>query len=456
MLTQNKINQFKQKYRDYPVQSLRDECDRAEEEIRGLEEDLKAGRLDSAMEERLESRMDFIEYCRRNPENDTRSGSDNVNPGCYADPSASGDGGFQSQSEARYLKYGQYLQAVAAAGSPAGVRYGQFDSGKVYRNILEPETRAATGMGESIPSTGGFLVGSDMASEIFMKVHQTSKVWDRVRQIPISTNANGIKIPTLDEISRANGARAGGILGYWIGEAGTKTASSPKFGALELSLKKLVILAYTTDELLQDAAALGEFMVRAASEEIGFKLDDGVLNGTGSGQLLGLNNANALVTVEKENGQTADTIVYENILQMIAQFWAAGFENAVWLGNQNIIPQLYAMNLAVGTAAVPVFSPANGSSGSKSTLFGRPIIFIEQAPTLGDKGDLILADLTQYVGIVKGGIQAAQSIHLEFLSDQTIFRYVFRVDGQPMWSDSLTPYKGSDSISPYVVIEARE
>ena len=371
------------------------------------------------------------------------------------------DGGFypipsSNEQQDKYLRYGQFLQAAAASSTPAGVRYGEFDSGRTYRNILEPDTRAATGMGESIPSTGGFLVGSDMAADIFLKVHKTSKIWDRVRQIPISSNANSLKLPTLDETSRANGSRAGGILGYWISEAEEKTKSKPKFGALELSLKKLVVLAYSTDELLQDAAALGEFMVRAASEEIGFKLDDGVLNGTGSGQLLGLNNANALVTVSKENGQTADTIVYENILQMVAQFWAAGFDNAVWLANQNVIPQLYSMNLAVGTAAVPVFSPANGSSGSKATLFGRPIIFVEQAPTLGDSGDLILVDLSQYVGITKGGIQSASSIHLEFLTDQTIFRFIFRCDGQPMWSDSLTPYKGSDSISPYVVIEARE
>ncbi len=377
-------------------------------------------------------------------------------PADNSQPAGMGSIPSADESRNKYLKYGQFLQAAAASSTPAGVRYGQFDSGRTYQNILEPDTRAATGMGESIPSTGGFLVGSDMAAEIFMKVHQTSKVWDRVRKIPISSNANGIKIPTLDETSRANGSRAGGILGYWIDEAATKTKTKPKFGALELSLEKLVVLAYTTDELLQDAAALGEFMVRAASEEIGFKLDDGVLNGTGSGQLLGLNNANALVTVSKESGQVADTIVYENILQMVAQFWAAGFDNAVWLANQNCIPQLYAMNLAVGTAAVPVFSPANGSSGSKSSLFGRPIIFIEQAPTLGDKGDLILVDLTQYVGITKGGIQSAQSIHLEFLTDQTIFRFIFRCDGQPMWSDSLTPFKGSDSISPYVVIESRE
>ncbi len=268
----------------------------------------------------------------------------------------------------------------------------------------------------------------------------------------------GLRLPTLDETSRADGSRAGGIRGYWISEGEEKTSSKPKFGTLELSLKKLVVLSYTTDELLQDAAALGEFMVKAASEEIGFKLDEGVVNGTGAGQLLGILNAAALVSVAAEGGQVAKTIVYENILNMVSQFWAAGFENSVWLANQNIIPQLFAMNMAIGTSGAAVYSPANGSAGSKSTLFGRPILFVEQAATLGTVGDIILMDPSQYVGITKGQIQSASSIHVQFTADETVFRFVFRCDGQPMWASSLTPYKDASTtrpVSPYVALETR-
>lgn len=439
---------FHQDFNNLTIEQLRTRHDKYVEERENL---LKKAEKDSASfspdkQRRLADLSDWIEASEA-----PRDKRDHATLGGFTGiPTVSA-----SEERNQYLKFGQYLQAVAASGSPAGQRYGMFESGRMYQNILEPEARA-TGLAESIPSLGGFLVGSDMSNDIFMRVHKTSKVWDLVRKLPISTNANGIKIPTVDETSRANGSRAGGVQAYWIDESGDKTASKPKFGSLELSLKKLVVLCYSTDELLQDAAALGEFIAKAAADEIGFKLDDGVVNGTGGGQLLGLNNANALVSVSKESGQVSDTIIYENVLQMISQFWAAGFENAVWLANQNIIPQLYAMNLSVGTAAVPVYSPANGSSGSKSSLFGRPIIFIEQAPTLGDAGDLILADLTQYIGITKGGIQSASSIHVQFTQDETVFRFVMRCDGQPMWSDSLTPFKGSDSISPYVVIEARE
>ncbi len=371
------------------------------------------------------------------------------------------DGGFHTgetgaESRDKNLAFGQYLQAVCASSAPSGQRYGMFDGGRVYRNILEPEARS-TGLNKSQRSTGGFLVGVDMSREIFSKAHQTSKIWSRIRTIPISGNSNGLKLNTVDESSRADGSRIGGVRGYWIGEGSEKTASKPKFGQFQLSLKKLVVLIWTTDELLQDAAALGEFISTAASQEIGFKLDDGVINGTGAGQLLGLLNADALIAVSKESGQLADTIIYDNILQMVSQFWAAGFDNAVWLANQIIIPQLYAMNLAVGTAAVPVYSPANGSIGSKASLFVRPILFVEQAASLGDRGAIILADLSQYVGITKGGIQSAVSMHVSsaFVNDEQVFRFVFRCDGQPAWSSSLAPYKGSDSIGPYVTIEER-
>lgn len=59
-----------------------------------------------------------------------------------------------SEQRDKYLQYGQFLQAAAAANTPAGSKFGAFDSGRIYRNVLEPETRAS-GMGESIPSEGG-------------------------------------------------------------------------------------------------------------------------------------------------------------------------------------------------------------------------------------------------------------------------------------------------------------
>lgn len=47
-------------------------------------------------------------------------------------------------------------------------------------------------------------------------------------------------------------------------------------------------------------------------------------------------------------------------------------------------------------------------------------------------GDIILADMNEYVLIDKGGIQSASSIHVSFTTDQSVFRFVYRVDGRKL------------------------
>jgi len=104
-----------------------------------------------------------------------------------------------------------------------------------------------------------------------------------------------------------------------------------------------------------------------------------------------------------------------------------------------------------------VFMPPGGLSGSMyGTLLGRPIIEVEYASTLGTLGDVILASLSQYQGIQKGGVESASSIHFVFDHDETVFRFVYRFDGQPTWNSAVTPHSGSaNTVSPFVVLAGR-
>jgi HK97 family phage major capsid protein len=262
----------------------------------------------------------------------------------------------------------------------------------------------------------------------------------------ISGNANSMKINGVDETSRAS-TRSGGIVGYWKAEAAAGVATKPKFREIELNLKKLIGLCYATDELLADAAALEAFIRQAFVAEFGFLLDDAIINGTGAGQPLGILNSGCLVSVAKEAGQTAATVIAENIMNMRSRLFASSRANSVWLINQNIEPQLHSMSLSVGTGGVPVYMPAGGLSNLPyDTLYGRPVLPIEQCATLGTVGDIILADLTNgYILADKGGIQSDVSIHVQFLYDESVFRFIMRVDGQPVRASALTPYKGGAS-----------
>jgi len=171
---------------------------------------------------------------------------------------------FTPRAGEQYRTLGEQLQAVFKHYSSQG---SDTDRGLV---------RAPTGAGEVDPTGGGFLVQVDFAASIFMLAHDMGEILSRVNKLPISTNANGIKIPGVDETSRATGSRWGGVASNWVGEGTAVTPSKPKFRTIEFDLKKLMSVMYTTDELLQDSTALTSFAAQAFSEEVMFMTEDAI------------------------------------------------------------------------------------------------------------------------------------------------------------------------------------
>ena len=345
----------------------------------------------------------------------------------------------QKPEEKRFGTLGEQLLAAYRAAMPGG------------HTDERLSTRAASGLNESTPSDGGFLVQQDFVKELLKRTYETGILASKVKKIPISTNANGLKINAVDEDSRANGSRWGGVQTYWETEADEHTGSKPKFRQMELSLKKLTGLCYATDELLQDAAALEAVIRQAFAEEFGFKMDDAILSGSGEGEPLGILNSGALVKVEKEKDQK-DIITVENLIKMWNRLWSKSRANAVWYINQEIEPYLYTLKLG----DKPVYIPAGGISEKPyGTIFGRPVVPLEQCNAAGEVGDIILADVGQYLLIDKGGIKAASSIHVRFLYDENVFRFIYRVDGKPIWNKPLAPYKGKATVSPFITLDKR-
>ena len=316
--------------------------------------------------------------------------------------------------------------------------------------------KAILGANETVPSDGGFLVQPNFSSEIFRAATEVGQVVPRVRRIPIGAGANGLIMNAVDETSRATGSRWGGVQAYWAAEGDTATATKPKFRQMELKLNKLMAVMYATDELLADTTALGAIAQQALSEEITWTAENAIFRGTGAGQPVGIIGHASTVSVAKETNQPAATILVNNIFKMWARMWSRSRANAVWFINQDIEPQLLALEFPVGTGGMPAYMPPGGLSQSPyGTLLGRPIIPVEYASTLGTVGDIILADLTQYIMIDKGGIQAAESMHVQFLTDQMAYRWTYRLDGQPAWRTTLTPANGSATLAPFVTLATR-
>jgi len=125
---------------------------------------------------------------------------------------------------------------------------------------------------------------------------------------------------------------------------------------------------------------------------------------------------------------------------------------AVWLINEEIEEQLDAF--AGSTSNPTMYLPAGFNGSPTPLLKGRPVLVVEQCPALGSVGDIIVADLSHYI-IVDGGLTPALSAHVNFMSDQTVWRFTLRVDGQPAFASAITPFKGNTTRSPFVTLAAR-
>lgn len=341
---------------------------------------------------------------------------------------------------------GEFFVAIRKAGTPGQV---------IDPRLLATRTASGLNVGGA-PDEGAFLVIPTYSNELMKLVHDTGILLPDCNTKSMTGGGNSMVLFGIDETSRANGSRNGGVQSYWANEADTVTATKPKFRRMNLALNKLFAICYATDEMLEDAGILGDTIREAFSEEMGFKLDDAIIRGSGSGQPLGILNSPALISQAAEAGQTAGTVVYNNVLKMKNRMYVKGRKNAKWYVNIDVYPQLETMYLPTGTAnGVAVINPYQVSADGVETLFGRPVVPVEQCSALGTVGDIVYADLSTYQLIDKGGLQSAESMHVRFLYGENTFRFTYRVDGQDKWNSALTPYKGTTTVSPLVALAAR-
>ena len=322
-----------------------------------------------------------------------------------------------------------------------------------------------SGAGTTVDAELGALVPPEYSSRILQIMHDRGKIIS-LPFMSMPLGGNHLTIPAVNETSRADGSRAGGVRGYWVGEGEAPTVSGPTVRTIDLHLHKAGCLGHITEELRQDATGAGAFMELVFAKELVFQVEDAIIRGSGSKKPMGLKNALCKIEISKETNQTADTIWGPNILKMFARRNPGGADNNVWLCNQDCEPSLLTVtaegrygSAATSAEGVYLYDPPSTRNGGMASLMGRPVIPCEFCDTVGDAGDLILFDPTQYVFATKRGADAKlrieSSIHVRFKEDEQTFRAFYRCDGQPWWSAALTPYKGTNTQSPIITLAAR-
>ncbi len=304
----------------------------------------------------------------------------------------------------------------------------------------------------TVPSEGGFTIPESLRSTLLALSLEASVVRSRAFVVPMETLR--VPFPTIDSVTNA-GSVFGGMIGYWTEESAEFIATAAKFGQVILEAKLLSGYSEVPNTLIADSIlSMVAFIENRWPQALAFFEDMAFFAGTGVGEPQGFMNADAAVVVPKETGQVADTIVSQNIYKMYARMLPQSMGNAVWVANQEVLPELATMAQVVGTGGGPVFV-MNAAQAMPMTLMGRPLILTEKAEALGDEGDIAFVDLSYYLIGDRQQMVIENSPHFKFSTNKTAFRVIERVDGTPWIKSAITPAKGTKTLSPFVKLAAR-
>jgi HK97 family phage major capsid protein len=317
------------------------------------------------------------------------------------------------------------------------------------KGVSDRLERAATVFGnvDNGPD-GGYAVPPEFANNIMKLAYAEDSLLSYCDEVPVTGNT--MTFPK-DETTPWGST---GIYAGWEGEADQSSPKKPALGESQLKLRKLKVLVAATDELISDAPAMSAYLEGKMGEAVQWKTNDAIVNGTGSGMPLGILKAASLVTITKETGQAADSIVAKNIAKLYSRVLMGPGAVPVWLINPDAFPEIITLTLNNNPIWVPASAGFQGAPNG--LLMGRPVVLTDACKTLGDAGDIVFANMAGYRAITKdGGPQMAQSMHLWFDQDVQAFRLVFRMDGQPALAAQVTPPNSTNKRSHFATIENR-
>ena len=350
---------------------------------------------------------------------------------------------------------GKSYKALYGISKDSELSNGGFDSLNdflmaVNNRGVAPDRRLSKDLEEGVGSAGGFLLPELFEADL-MDLNLSEEIIRprcKVYGIP-RAKGNSISIPAYEDTTHATGIA--GVRAYWTQEKGALTESTPTLRKIFMSVEKLTCLTDSSNELISDSfIPISEMVGYLFKAVIGYKFDEVAINGVGGGIPLGIRNSPAVITIAKESGQDADTIIYENIINIFSRLPVNSFKkpSTIWISSISNIPELMKIGIKLGTSGVwiPIFVQETG----KYFILGKECLFSEHASLLGEEGNLMLCDLSQYALAIKEGIRIESSIHDKFTTDMSTFRAVIRFAGQPLINSALTLADGSTTVSPFI------
>lgn len=359
-------------------------------------------------------------------------------------PQPKDDGGFKNLGELIHaIRFGDPKGRLSElpVGNGEG---GGYQVPEAFRSQILPSSILAQWSMDT-DSEGGYAVAEQFRPDVLMIKPEAAIVRPRATVIPPGEPADGkLTMPALEQGTKGV---YGGVEVQWIGEGAEKPDTSGSLKEVSLQPYEVAATTVVTDKLLRNWEAANTFIssllynAMMAAEDIAF------LTGNGTNKPTGILGATGTLTV---NRATANKISYDDVVMMLAKLLPESVSNAMWIANQSALPEIASLKDPAGRY---IFIQGDASKGIPATLLGIPIRFTGKTPTKGQKGDLMLVDLSYYLIKDGSGPFLAASEHILFKQNKTVIKAFWNVDGKPWVIAPLTLEDGTTQVSPYVVLD---
>lgn len=340
----------------------------------------------------------------------------------------------------RFANLGEFGIAVASGGSDSRLMRVQ-----------------AAGMTEGSGVGGGFLVPPQYLADVLDSALTEELIRPRAMVLPMFSNS--LNAASFDYQDGTSGASAGLTL-RWAGEGSNLAEQTGKARDVLLKAKKGAIYVRVSNECANDAISFDRQLRTAMAGAVAQGLDYAGLQGSGVGQPLGVLQAPGTITVAKESGQAASTLMLQNLAKMLARLRPGSYRRAVWMVHQTALPLLYQMAIVIKNVA-GTENVGGGSAGvtidadGNLRIFGRPVLVSDACSTLSSLGDIVLADWMGYIIGLRADASIVRDDSRHFDTDEVAFRMILRLDGQPVNSAPVKLRDGTNTVSHFVTLEAR-
>lgn len=310
-------------------------------------------------------------------------------------------------------------------------------------------------MVENVGASGGFLVPVEQSMAVMEQVGEMAIIRPRATVIRMARRQYNRTV--LDQTGTTAGRPHwfGGMVAYWGEESAEKTITTASWREVSLVAKKLYGYSRASDELADDAMiSLSDFLQSATGMAglIAWMEDFAFLQGNGTTQPLGVINANATITINRQQaGPGVDPVTYTDLTEMIEHHMQT--QNSIWVASISLKGTLMRMTYPTGNPSL-VWQP-NARDGMPDTILGIPVYWTEKAPLSGNAGDIGLYDFDHYWVGDRQALTFATTNAEYFRFDQTSYRMVHRVDGRPWMNTPFTLQDGTSTISPFVILGAK-